>query len=340
MKLKAEELSAALQKPLPPVWLISGDEPLLVQECMDALRQTAKAQGYLERVILEVDRSFDWQMLKNEADTLSLFAEQKLTELRLGSAKPGTPGSKAIIDYCEHLPPDTLLLIESAKLDSSTLKSKWIQAIEKAGVLIQVWPVSINDMPRWLEQRARRMKLRLAPECIALLSHRLEGNLLAASQELEKLKLLHGDESISPEMIQSEVADSSRYDVFDLTDACILGNAQHAIKILQQLQHEGIDAIRILWALSREIRLLAGLAHAAVKSLPEASLMQKYRVLPRRQPALRSAAKRLSLNTFNQLLITCKTADDAIKGIERHKDVWSLLDEVVVTLASGKALSN
>jgi DNA polymerase-3 subunit delta len=333
MKLKPEQLTTELDKPLHPVWLITGDEPLLVQECMDALRQSARKQGYLERVVLEVDRSFDWQMLKNEAATLSLFAERKLTELRLGNAKPGVPGSKALVDYCAHLPEDNVLLIECARLDGTTLKSKWVQTIEKIGVLIQIWPVELNEMPRWLGQRARRIGLQLDQECVSLLSNRLEGNLLAASQELEKLKLLHDDTPISAGMIQSEVADASRYDVFDLTEQCINGHARHGIKILHQLQSEGAEAPQVLWALGRELRLLAALAHAARRNQPETGVFQKHRVLPRRQAAYKQAAKRLPGPALQHLLALCKQVDDSIKGINRQQNPWSLLTEIVVELA-------
>lgn len=333
MRIKAEQLAKECEKPLLPVYLISGDEPLLVQEAMDMLRRTARKQEYFERTVLDVDRYFDWQRLLDEAGSLSLFAERKLTELRMGSSKPGTPGSKVLIQYCERLPEDTILLIEMEKLDGAALKSKWVQAIEKCGALIQIWPIALNEMPRWLAQRAQTRGVHLEPDAIAILASRLEGNLLAANQELEKLKLLHGDARISADMIEQEVADSSRYDVFDLTDACIQGQARHAAKILSQLRVEGFEAMRVLWALSREVRMLAALAQAQAKGQPDAPLLSHYRVIPKRQPQIRNAVRRHAPAHFNALLVLCKDVDDSIKGIRKDADPWQLMLDVSVGLA-------
>lgn len=333
MRIKAEQLARECEKKLLPVYLISGDEPLLIQEAMDTLRRAAKKHGFHERSVLDVDRYFDWQSLMNEADNLSLFSERKLTELRMGSSKPGIPGSKILTQYCTRLPEDTVLLIEMEKLDSTALKSKWVQAIEACGALVQIWPIALNEMPRWLTQRAQARDLHLDQEAIAILAHRLEGNLLAANQELEKLRLLHGDAHISAVMIENEVADSSRYDIFDLTDACILGQARHAVKILNQLRSEGFDATRVLWALSREIRLLAALAQAAAKGQPDANLFTKYRVIPKRQASIKAAARKHSAPVYNQMLSLCKDVDDSIKGIRKDADPWEIMLDLTVLIA-------
>jgi DNA polymerase-3 subunit delta len=187
MRLRANQLDTELQKKLMPVYLVTGDEPLLIQEALDSIRQACKQRGFDERKILEVDRKFDWQSLLEEANTLSLFSEKILTELRLGTTKPGVPGGKILQSYCKALPEDKVLLICAGKMDSKSLAAKWCSEIDRVGAIVQIWPIALHEMPQWLAQRARKMGLNIDKDAIQLLADRLEGNLLAAQQELEKL---------------------------------------------------------------------------------------------------------------------------------------------------------
>jgi len=333
MKLRPEQLNGSLKKSLLPIYLISGDETLLVQEAVDAIRQSARENGYDERHVFDVDRQFDWNSLLEDANALSLFSDKKLTELKLGKFKPGTPGSKALQHYCELNPDDNILVIAN-KLDSAALKSKWAQAIDKLGAIVQVWPVSLEEMPRWLAQRARQMQLQLDKDALDLLTDRLEGNLLAAHQELEKLRLLYGRETIDLKAVEASVGDSARYDIFDLTDACIAGKAKQAVKISAHLKMEGLEPSIVLWALSKEIRTLYALAQAQQQNIPPQSIFKQFRIFPKRQQPLLNASRRHSIKTLSNLLDQSKQVDDLIKGVSKDAPPWDKLDGIAMGICS------
>ena len=329
MRIRLEQLEQHLRQGLHPVYLISGDEPLLVQEACDAIRQAARQAGHDERQVLHVDRQFDWQRLQDEANALSLFAERKLTELRIPNGKPGTHGSKALVAYCERLPDDTILLIEAGKIDAGGMKSKWVNTIDKIGVVMQVWPVTLQEMPKWLERRSRDMALKLSQDAISALTDRLEGNLLAAQQELQKLKLLHADALIEDEHVLASVGDSARYDIFDLTDACLTGKARHACKILHHMQLEGSEPTLILWALSKELRLLQAMKTSGRSGASDEQFFKQQRIIKKRQAGITAANRRLTYANLQALLEVCKRVDDAIKGA--HLDSpWSLLEQIAL----------
>ena len=337
MRIKAEQLESELKKALLPIYLVTGDETLLVQEALDSVRQFCKRQGYDERKVLEVDRKFDWNSLNEEANTLSLFAEKTLTELRLGKAKPGTPGAKALQQYCDNLPDDKILLIVADKLDAATLKSKWCSRLDQTGAIIQIWPINLHEMPRWISQRANRMGLKLSRDAVSLLSERLEGNLLAAQQELEKLKLLHPDTEleISADNVLESVSDASRYDVFNLTDSCLTGNAKQSVKIISHLRLEGVEVSFVLWALSKEIRLLLTLCHALSKGQTLPAIFKQQRIIQKRQAGLSAAAQRLKPQALSELLEKCKKVDDLIKGVEKGLSPWDVLTDITLKIAKG-----
>lgn len=335
MRIKAEHLENELKKSLLPLYLVTGDEPLLIQEALDSVRAQCKQQGFDERKIIEVDRKFDWNSLNEEANTLSLFAEKTLTELRLGKAKPGAPGAKALQQYCDNLPDDKILLISADKLDASTLRSKWCARLEQTGAIVQIWPIGLNEMPRWISARANKVGLKLSRDAVSLLSDRLEGNLLAAQQELEKLKLLYPDNSqeISAEEVLESVSDASRYDVFNLTDACLSGNAKQSAKIISHLRLEGVEVSFVLWALSKEIRLILQLSHALSKGENLPSLFKQQRIIQKRQAGLSAAAQKHKPQSLAKLLDQCKKVDDLIKGVEKGISPWDVLTDIALSLA-------
>ena len=337
MRIRPEHLPKELKQGLLPVYLITGDETLLVQEAMDSIRRQCKDEGFSERKVLNVDRQFDWKVLEEEASALSLFSEKKLIELKLGTSKPGTPGAKALQAYLSNPPEDNVLLIEAARLDAATLKSKWASNIDKAGAIIQVWPVGLAEMPRWIQQRAGRLGLHLESDAISLLAERLEGNLLAASQELEKLKLNYPDTPINTDAVESSVEDSSRYDIFNLTDACLAGHSKQAIKILSHLKMEGQDATICLWALSKETRLLDALRGAAEQGQPPQQVFKKFRVIQKRQTPLLNASRRITARDVKLLLDLCKLSDEQIKGLHPGASAWETLIDIVMILC-GTAL--
>lgn len=333
MRIRPERLDAELENKLLPIYLVTGDEPLLIQEALDSIRKKCLQSGFSERKVYDVDRHFDWNSLCEEAACLSLFAEQKLTELRLGKSKPGVKGAKAIQQYCDNLPEDTILLISAAKLDAAALKSKWASSLDKLGAIIQVWPINLNETPRWLRQRASKSGLQIDQEAIALLADRLEGNLLAAQQELEKLKLLYDDQPINTELVLESVADASKYDIFNLTDACLAGKVKLVAKIITHLQLEGLQPPIVLWALSKEIRLVLALAHANQKGLPAQAVFKQYRIIQKRQPLLTQCARQHSEQSLGALLKQCKQVDDAIKGLEKGLSPWAILLDIALGLS-------
>jgi len=333
MRLRLDQLEHALNSKLQSVYLVGGDEPLLVQEAVDLIRTACKKADFSERTILHVERQFDWAQLNDEANALSLFAEKKLIELRLGKAKPGVPGAKSITQYLAQANEDNILLIECAKLDASATKSKWLKAIEQTGCFVQVWPIGIEEMPRWLSNRAKKMQLDVAHNALSVLSERLEGNLLAAVQELEKLKLNYPDKQITEEDVISSVEDSSRYDIFNLTDACVSGASKQATRILSHLRTEGLEPTIALWALSKEIRLLDALKHAENNGQQPQAVFSKQYVIKKRQSALVNAANRLSQTSLRTILSLCADCDQQIKGMQRGCSPWETLLDIALILS-------
>ena len=331
-KLRIDQLSQSLSKQLAAVYLISGDETLLVQESCDAIRQAARQQGFSERERHHVDRQFEWGQLLSSANNLSLFNDKKIIELRIDNGKPGTEGSKAICEYLAHVSEDNLLIIITPKLDSGTQRSKWVKAIEKAGYWIPVWPINAAQLPRWLGQRIQQAGLKADSQVIELLAARIEGNLLAANQEIEKLKLLATDDWLSPDFVANAVADSARYDVFGLVDKALLGDARGAVKTLNGLKSEGTEPITILWALAREVRTLLTIAHACDQGQNFQWAAKNAGIWGNRQNLVQQASRRLSPQKLSLLIRQANGIDKAIKGI-RNADTWNELTEFILNLS-------
>lgn len=327
MKLGFHELPKQVKKSLLPVYVVTGDEPLQQGEAADAIRHAAREQGFSERKVMEASAQFDWHELTAESNSLSLFAEKRIIDLRIPSGKPGTEGSKVISLYCDNPPDDTLLLVTLPKIDQKQTRSKWFKALDKNGAIIQVWPVNEQRLPPWVEQRMRQKGLTPSTEVIQMLSERVEGNLLAAAQEIEKLLLLYGPGIITAEQLAASVADSARFDVFTLVDAALQGKAGRCVRILQGLKNEGTPSAVVLWALSREIRQLAQIAYEARAGVPMGKIFADYRIWDKRKPIVSQGLKRLPLRQWQSLLSICAEADLAVKG-QNKKDSWLLLEEI------------
>jgi DNA polymerase III subunit delta len=336
MRLKFEQLNQHLKQNLLPIYLVSGDEPLLVQEAVSEIRAAARKHNYEERQVLHVDRTFDWNTLLDGADALSLFASKKIIELKLGTSKPGTVGAKALKKYCERVPEDTLLIIEAGRLDKGTMNSKWVQGIDALGASIQIWPVSPSEMPRFMANRARQLNLTIEQDALSLLSSRLEGNLLAAKQELEKLALLHADETISIDMIMEEVRDSAKYDVFDLSDAALRADAAQCANIVSHLESEGSEPTIALWAMSKDLRVISELVTHRGSTAKIQSSFKQYRIIPMQQGKLTAAAQRLNSQSVHEALSLCKRVDDTIKGQEVGIKPWPQLKQIALIICGVK----
>ncbi|MCF7965660.1 MAG: DNA polymerase III subunit delta [Methylobacter tundripaludum] len=326
MRLKPEQLTALLPQGLAPVYFISGDEPLQLGEVADAIRGAARKAGYDSRDVLVADAGFSWNELMESAGSLSIFADKKIIDLRLPTGTPGTDGAKVLIDYCERVPEDTLLLITAAKLAGASLKSRWFQALDKVGCVIQVWPLEGQDLIRWLQQRMQRRGLQAEMEGIKILASRIEGNLLAAAQEIEKLYVLYGAGQLSNQQIFDVVADSSRFDVFKLMDGVLAARVGRILKILSGLRSEGIAAPVVLWAVTREARALIRIKQALAQGQNRALVFKNNQIWDKRQQLVSDALSRLTDGDLNSILVLSAKADRQIKGRQQGEPWETLLD--------------
>jgi DNA polymerase-3 subunit delta len=336
MKLNSNQLGRHLQGALAPVYVVSGDDPLLCQEAADAIRSAARRQGFDERQVFSADANFDWGTLLQAGASLSLFAERRLLELRLPSGKPGDKGAAALVEYASRPTEDTLLLISLPKLDASAQKTKWGKALVEGThtQFVQIWPVDAGQLPQWIRQRLSQAGLAAQPEAIDLIAARVEGNLLAAAQEIEKLKLLADGSQITLETVQAAVADSARFDVFGLVDALLNGEPAHALRMLEGLRGEGVEPPVILWALARELRVLASLAQQYSQGIPLDKAFSQARppIWDKRKPLMSKALQRHSAQRWGQLLQDAQHIDAQIKG-QATGSVWIGLSRLVLLMA-------
>jgi DNA polymerase-3 subunit delta len=332
VKISGDNFSTALAKGLGHIYLVSGDEPLLVNEAADAIRAKARAEGFTERDLHVVERGFDWQALLSESRSLSLFAQRKILEIRMPNAAPGEQGANAIVELATDPSPDTLVLLITGKLDGRTMNSRWVSAIDKQGTVVQIWPMDLARLPGWIRERLSRHGLQADAATAALLAERVEGNLLAAHQEIEKLALLLPKGAVTTEAILEAVADSARFDVLQLGEAAMKGQTARALRILEGLKGEGVEPTLILWALNKDLQWIAR-AQAMMRNGQTAdAAMNALYVWRPRQPAMKLALKRLSARDVKGLLLDAANVDRAIKGVVRT-DPWIEFEALVARFA-------
>lgn len=334
MKIPANKLASHLRQPLLPCFLVSGDETLLVQEALDAIRAAAREQGYSDRDLYVQMPGFDWEELAGAGSNLSLFATRRIVELRLPTGKPGRDGAAAIARLAEQAGDDLVFIVSAPRLDRSAAAAKWVKALESRGASVQVWPVGMRELPSWINARMRSRGLRPDPDAVRMIADRVEGNLLAADQEIEKLRLLHGAGAITIDDVVEAVADSSRYDVYQLADASLAGDVKRALRILAGVRAEGVDAVVVLWALTRELRVLARLAAAVEQGTNLGAAMQRAGVWKNRENLVRACVGRHGAGDFHRLIQASREADAAAKG-QQDGDPWQLLTNIVWQLAAG-----
>jgi DNA polymerase-3 subunit delta len=326
LRLTADQLPAALARSVAGFYLVSGDEPLLVGEAADAIRAAARAAGYADRKVFFIERGFSWDELRHESQSLSLFAERRLFELRMPSGKPDK-GAQQLADMVAQPPPDVVCLVITDKLDKKAGDAAWVRAVDKLGVWVQVWPVATAALPGWLRGRAKALQVEIEPAAAQLIVDRVEGNLLAAKQELEKLSLLADGDPISADLVLRSVGDSARYDVFQLAEAAAAGDGQRALRVLLGLKSEGVEPTLILWALVRELR---GLWQARERDrLRSAARGSAWNLAA--TPSAR-ALTRLKTLPLGSLLMQASRTDRIIKGMAAG-DAWSALTGLTGALA-------
>ena len=342
MKIKPDQLQAYLQKSLQikqlsPIFIISGDEPLLSQEAADAVRSTARKLEFTERETFDIDARFDWNLVFNETNSLSLFSDKRILELRITSGKPGDKGSKALCELCENPNDSNLILVILPKLDKGAYQSKWMKTLESKGVHIQVWPVTPEQLPRWINQRLVQCGIEASQGAVDILADRVEGNLLAAMQEINKLKLLSLEGKVNADIMSTVVADSARYNLFSFVDKVLDGDAQSAAKALRGLENEGTEPLALLWAITRELRTLNKASHQILLGNSKDKALKSAGVWDKRIPIFRKALSRLSAAHLRMLMHQASAIDRGVKGL-RQADIWDELTTLVLSFAGSQTL--
>ncbi|NLC08479.1 MAG: DNA polymerase III subunit delta [Gammaproteobacteria bacterium] len=330
MRLYPEKLNGQLKKQLLPVYLISSDDPLLQQEASDTVRQACRAQGYTERQVFSVERNFNWNQLREASATLSLFAEKRILEVRIPSGKPGDQGALVLQEYLARPAEDTVLLISLPRLDGSTLRTKWVKALQDSPIcgFVQIPVITPEQLPQWLNQRLQQKGLSADAEVLELISDRVEGNLLAAAQEIEKLTLLTDAKHLDSATVQNAIADSARYDIFTLVDAALASDTARSLRILSGLRAEGNEVPVILWALARDIRQLSLFA----AQIEQGQTMQQVtnRVWPAsRKPIIQKALQHHPAQHWQKLLQDAQLIDEQAKG-QAPGSAWLSLEQLLL----------
>lgn len=314
------------------VYLVSGDEPLQIMEATDLIRSVCRERGYIEREIFDVDGNFDWQYFNEEAASMSLFSSQRILDVRLPSGKPGRQGSEAIKQYLENPPKDTILLITAGKLDKSAKNSAWYKAIDNNGAVIQCWPVALDKLHAWVKQRFQSRGMQPEPEVVDYVCQHIEGNMLAAAQEIDKIQLLIGSGAVDFESVREAITDNSRYSVFELVDVAMKGDQARVLKIANSLSAEGVEPLAVIWVFAKELRLLSS---AASDSSTAEYKLSRSGVWRNRMPLFKDCIARHSEKSLQSLLKRCAKIDGISKGFEQGNP-WDELRMLGFLLASGQ----
>ena len=341
MQVRAEQLAQHLAKGLKPLSTVWGDEPLLAQEAGDAIRVAARAAGCTERQVHTVSGAhFDWSSLLGASQAMSLFAERQLIEIRIPGGKPGKDGSEALQRYCEQLSDDIVTLVQLPRLDRAQQSSGWFTALDAAGVSVRVDPVERKALPQWIAQRLAAQGQRVqggeeGQRSLAFFADRVEGNLLAAHQEIQKLALLYPAGELGFEQIEAAVLNVARYDVFKLGEAVLAGQVARALRMLEGLQAEGEAAVLVHWTLAEDIRALKRVRDAVSGGKPLPMALRENRVWGVKERLFERAVPLLTDNGIAALLDAAQVCDGLVKGL-RHPDwpldAWEALRRLVLML--------
>lgn len=334
MKINGDQLGQTLKKARPAIIFIAGSEPLLVQEAFDAALAFGKSQGFTDREIFDVCTGFDWSSFSYGAKAPSLFSDKRILDIRLASLKIGDVGSKAFRAYVQNPSPDNLLIITAPKLDANAQKSKWVVELEKAGLLVTVWPVDRARLPAWIATRLKAAGLPHSPKISNYIAAQTEGNLLAAKQHIDKVTLLQSDTPMDEATIAKTINASNHYSVFDLVSSALSGDAVRAIRIVRTLKEEKTEATLALWAICSELRIAEYLlAHDGKK--PFAQLCRDKGVWQKRQDDLACFIKRQKIQAVHSQLQTAARIDKMIKGISDGSE-WETLEALVLQMSAPK----
>jgi len=339
MQLRIDALEIHLTKSLAPLYVIASDEHLLALEAADKIRKRARAQGFTERDVLTVDRSFKWGELLAANQSQSLFGDKKLIELRIPTGKPGKDGGAALQTYAGDLSPDNLTLITLPKLDWQTAKAAWVTTLQQAAVFIEIPLIERAALPNWIGQRLAAQRQSADKPGLDFIADRVEGNLLAAHQEIQKLGLLHPEGTLSYEQIHDAVLNVARYDVFKLNEAMLAGDVARLVRMLEGLQGEGEALPLVLWAVAEEIRTLLKLKAGVAAGKQLGMLMKEQRIWGPRERLMEPALRRLKLATLEEALQQAAEVDKMIKGLRAKAfvgDAWDAMTQLSLKIARGR----
>jgi DNA polymerase-3 subunit delta len=337
MQLRLEALDGHLAKGLAPLYVITSDEHLLALEAADKIRRAARANGFSERDVLSVERSFKWGELLAANQEMSLFGDKKLIELRIPGGKPGKDGSAALQNYAKALNPDNLTLVTLPKLDWQTAKSAWVTQLQQAAVYIEIPNVERAQLPGWIGTRLAAQGQGADRQGLDFIADRVEGNLLAAHQEIQKLGLLHPPGKLTYEQVIDAVLNVARYDVFKLSEAMLAGDPARLVRMLEGLKGEGEALPLVLWAVSEEIRTLLKLKAGMAQGRPLGALLKEYRIWGPRERMMEPALRRIALPTLEAALQQAAQVDKMVKGLRAKQfagDAWDAMLQLALRVAS------
>lgn len=342
MRVASDELARRLtaENALPKLVLLNGNEPLFIEETLDAARQALKKQGFTERLSYQLEAGFDWSLLSGAGQSMSMFAERQLFELRVPKSL-GAAGTKALVELSDMPPDDNLLIVVMPLLDKRQRGTKWFKTVEAKAWVVDVHDVRPAQFSAWIKQRLQSRALRVEAGVVDMLSQQLEGNVLAAAQEIDKLKVLSSDGSVTLALLQQSLADQARFDVYALVDASLLGEFDRFCRIKQRLQSEGVEPVIVVWALVREIRVLVALTSGLQRGQQRSSLFKEHRIWRARETVINGALSRLNLDACHQLLRQAAHLDQATKGA-RFLDVgdtWYQIEQLGAALCGVDACS-
>ena len=340
MRLKVEQLAGHCQQGLLPIYIVFGDEAMLVEEASDLIRQAARKSGAEDRQVWHVEGRFNWSEIQFQEQTMSLFSSQRLLEIRLPSGAPGKDGGEALRKYVANPPEDTTLLIISGKIDTRSQKSKWFTELDRVGATVAIWPVDASHLPGWISQRMQQYGLRGNQQIAALIAERVEGNLFAAAQELEKLQLLCPDGELDEQTVLASVADNARFEAFGLMDTVFLGQADKIPRMLNRLRAEGLDILSVFsavsWALHRAVDMAVQLENGA--RIDQVFASQTPQIWPKNRPMMQQALSRHTHSQWLGFLTQMAQVDQAAKGTLKMCP-WSLLESLCMHVAGIKTIS-
>lgn len=337
MQVRADQLDAHLARgKLAPLYVVSGDEALLSIEAQDAIRNAARKAGFSERDVVHADGRSDWSTILGAAQGMSLFAERRILEIRLPGGKPGKDGGEALKAHAASAADDLLTIVSLPTLDRTGRNSAWASALDAAGVWVDVPTIDRAHLPAWIGQRLARQQQKAPKEALEFIADRVEGNLLAAHQEISKLGLLHSPGELTLAQVQDAVLDVSRYEVFGLPGAMLAGDKPRLLKMIAGLRAENEPLPLILWAVSEEVRTLLRLRAAVDRGLPWMQATREVWVRREKEPATQAAVKRLDVDRLSALLARCADLDRLSKGLRvkgRDSDPWLELAEIALGVA-------